>query len=124
MDAGIAIFLSDTPPLRPLRHPAVALRQVDNRIFVIYGTSKPRDLDGKSLSGVPLPDAPNASVFWVDPWTPSGKSIGITKRTFFSRGTIKPMYLPFRADNDFIVRGTCLPNLFFALQDIAGIRRP
>lgn len=122
-DSGIVFFLSSDPPLRTLVHPAVILREVPGRLLYTWGTTKPRNLKGEKIDIHQIPSEPDDVVFWVDPNTDSGRSLGITSRTFFSRGSIGTLIKPYHDKNKFIVYGTCLPELFFTLQRIAGITR-
>lgn len=122
-DSGNVFFLSSVPPPKTLTHPAVILREVPGRLLYIWGTTKLRNLKGEKIQPHEVPAAPNDEVFWVDPHTDGGKSLGITQRTFFSRGSIRTLIPPYHSNNRFIVCGTCLPELFFTLQRIAGITR-
>jgi hypothetical protein len=99
-----------------LEHPAVVLRVLDGRsLLVIHGTSRARNRSGEALQEHEVPPAPDDRCFFVEPTSPDGERLGLTKRTFFHRRAVT--VCPTAAIR---VTHTCSPALYLQLRRIAG----
>jgi len=108
---------SDERPEALIEHPVVVLRVVAERYVVIHGTTTPRDRGGRRLADADVPEAPDATVFWVEAGSEDGRALGLSRRTYFARSAVEVI----RNVADVRVMGSCPAGLFLELRRIAGI---
>lgn len=116
-DAGWLEHRSDVHNEDLLEHPAVVLRVLNEgrAALVIHGTSRARDRAGQALDAAAVPAAPDERCFFVEPASPDGVRLGLTKRTFFHRRAVTVC-----PSEQLRITHTCSPRLYLELRKLAG----